>query len=140
MSAAHWASAYVGIPYAEFGHDEQGCNCWGLVVLVYGAAFGIRLPTYHGCYASIEERREIAGLLDNERGSPSWRRVTEARPGDVAVFRRGALETHVGLVIDPGRMLHVTADDQSKIESYTTGAWKHRLTGIYRHTDRIDHP
>ncbi|MFB2595107.1 hypothetical protein ACEYYB_09665 [Paracoccus sp. p4-l81] len=34
-------------------------------------------------------------------------------------------------------MLHVPADSTSRIESYETGQWRHRVTGIWRHVDLI---
>ncbi len=133
----HWANKYVGLPFAEFGAARDGINCWGLVVLVYADELGIVLPTYRESYVSLEERAVIAALVDGERADPVWRPVTSARSFDVVTFRRGTLETHVGIVVSPGLMLHVTADDQAKLEHYTGGQWSHRLTGTYRHVDSL---
>lgn len=133
----HWANKYVGLPFAEFGATRDGINCWGLVVLVYADELGIVLPTYRESYVSLEERAVIAALVDGERADPAWRAVASARAFDVVTFRRGLDGRHIGVVVSPGLMLHVTADDCAKLEHYTTGQWSHRLTGTYRHVDSI---
>ncbi|WP_026784208.1 C40 family peptidase [Pleomorphomonas koreensis] len=133
MIVKSWTNAYVGTPFDRFGASHAGCNCWGLVVLIYAEQLGITLPDYAGAYASPEEQAEVAALVAAERADPAWTRVFDARPLDVLLFRRGHLDTHVGLYVDRGLMLHVTADDCAKLERFETGTWGHRLTGIYRH-------
>lgn len=135
---SHWSNRYVGTPYHEFGHTFEGVHCWGLAVLVYAEELGIALPTYSGCYVSLEEQAQIAALVNGERSDPVWREVAGARTFDLVTFRRGRLETHIGIVVSPGLMLHVTADDQAKIEHYNTGRWQHRLTGTYRHAATME--
>jgi cell wall-associated NlpC family hydrolase len=130
-----WTNAYIGIPFAKFGASRSGLNCWGLIVLVYAEQLGITLPDYAGAYASPEEQAEVAALVGTERANKVWVRKLPPRPFDVLVFRRGRLETHVGLFVDYGLMLHVTADDCAKLERIDTGVWVHRLTGVYRHVN-----
>jgi hypothetical protein len=95
------------------------------------------LPTYLEHYVSLAERATIAALVNGERADPVWRPVAGALTFDGVTFRRGALETHIGIVVSPGLMLHVTADDQAKLEHYTSGQWSHRLTGTYRHAGTV---
>lgn len=128
-----WTNGYVGIPYVPFGRGLEGCDCWGLVVLAYAAELGIVLPDYSDAYASPEEQAEVDALVGRASVEPVWSRIDDPQPLDVLVFRRGRLETHVGLHVDRGRMLHVTADDCAKLERYDVGAWSHRLTGVFRH-------
>lgn len=130
----HWTNTYIGLPYREFGRDRDGVDCWGLPYLVYPAELGISLPSYVGTYTSVEEHAELAHLIGGAAAGEVWHRVEgQPRAFDIAVFRRGRLDTHIGIVVSPGLMLHVAADDQSKLEHYKTGRWEHRLTGIYRH-------
>lgn len=126
-----WANAFVGIPYAPFGRDRLGADCWGLACIVYAEALDITLPDYLG-YGGVEEHAEIDALIAGAEGSPLWQpRSGVARAFDIAVFRRGRLSTHLGIVIRPGVMLHMVDEDRAKAETYTTGRWGNRLVGHF---------
>lgn len=133
----HWSAEFIGTPFAEFGRDRTGCDCWGLARLVYAEALNINLPSYSGQYASAQEHAEISALITDAAHSPVWMLV-DASPDefDIAVFRRGRMDTHVGIIVAPGLMLHMAQEDCAKIERYDQAAWKNRLTGIYRHFKR----
>ena len=111
---------------------SDGLDCWGLFRLIYAEVRGIDLPSYSGLYASAEERREISGLIAGAK--PQWQQVTQAQEFDALTFRRGRHESHIGIVVRPGRMLHITQDKPSCIERYDTGYWANRLTGIWRYS------
>ena len=128
----NWSNRYVGLPWAEHGRECAGCDCWGLACIVYRDELGITLPEYLG-YATVAELAEIAALVAGATASRLWVRQEAARPFDIAVFRRGRLDAHIGIVLQPGLMLHMVEGAQASIESYEAGRWKHRLTGLYRH-------
>lgn len=128
-----WSDQFVGIPQAEHGRSRSGSDCWGLACIIYRETLGIRLPEYLD-YTSTEEHGEIAAVIAGASASPLWRRVLGSeQPFDIAVFRRGRLSTHVGIVIRSGLMIHMLDEDQSKVQTYRDGPWKHRLSGFYRH-------
>lgn len=127
-----WSNAYVGLPYADLGRNWEGCDCWGLLRLVYERELGIQLPAYVGAYASAEERAEIEALVAAEEPTGPWARVTRGRPFDAILFRQGRYRAHVGILIDSGLMLHM-AGEQAKVESWGAPRWRSRLTGLYRH-------
>lgn len=126
----HWSERFIGLAYADLGRTPEGVDCWGLVRLVL-ASQGIDVPCYSGGYASTQERAEIAGLIEGAK--PSWIRSLVPQELDLVTFRRGRLESHVGIVVEPGRMLHVTSGMPSCIESYRDEYWSARLTGFWRH-------
>lgn len=135
MSGA-WSNQFVGLPYAAFGRVRAGCDCWGLACIIYREELGISLPDYLG-YGSVDEHAEIAGLIDGASQSPLWLPVTgTAIAFDIAVFRRGRLSTHVGIVIRHGLMIHMEGEDCAKLADYRGGAWGNRLQGHYRHVER----
>ncbi len=132
-----WSDRFIGIPYSDFGRDRQGCDCWGLACIVYREELGITLPDYLG-YASADEHGEISALISGAATSPLWVPVTGAALAfDIAVFRRGKLSTHLGIVIRHGIMIHMVADDQAKVQGYADGPYKHRFAGHFRHASRI---
>lgn len=131
-----WSNRHIGIPYRELGRSRQGCDCWGLACIVYQEELGITLPEYLG-YASVEEHGEIAALISGATSSPLWLPIEgPAIAFDIAVFRRGRMATHVGVVIRHGVMIHMQDDDCAKVEDYRAGPWRHRLTGHYRWVER----
>lgn len=127
-----WSDDFIGLPHAPLGRSAAGVDCWGLVHFVFGS-IDRPLPSYAGDYASLDERAEIASLIGGAKSSSDWRSVEQPRPFDVLTFRHGRIDGHVGIVVEPGRMLHVTADKPSCIEDYTLPRWACRLTGIWRH-------
>ncbi|TXH82816.1 MAG: phage tail protein [Rhizobium sp.] len=130
---SHWTTSYVGLPYALLGRDRRGADCWGLAVLIYAEQLEIALPHYADGLTSPEEHAELAALINDVASVGPWKPAAYPRAFDIAVFRRGREETHVGIVVSPGLMLHTSADDHSRLEHYGTGRWGNRLAGIYRH-------
>lgn len=130
----HWSTRYLGTPYLDHGRTLGGVDCWGLVTVVYWLDLGIRLPSYAGAYVSTDERAEISAAISENKQIGPWYAVAEPEPYDVAFFRRGPHESHVGIVAIPGLMLHVPYD-HAKVEDYRTGRWGQRLTGFYRHVE-----
>lgn len=137
LAAFHWTVPFIGIPFVEFGRTRSGCDCWGLVRLVYQEELGIDLPDYLGRYASAEERVELQALIAEGKATGPWRPAdvhdVRPQPFDVMVYRRGRLDSHLGLFVEPGVMLHVAAEEHAKLERFSTGQWLNRLSGIYRH-------
>lgn len=131
----HWSAPYVGLPWHEKGRDQAGVSCWGLVLLAYRERFGIELPPYDDRFACSSEAIEIAAIVAGATASAPWRRVPaeDAREMDVAVLRRCGIDSHVGLIAGPWRMLHIVNGQPSCIVSLRESRWEHRLTAIYRH-------
>jgi cell wall-associated NlpC family hydrolase len=134
----HWSAGFIGVPFLARGRDHAGCDCFGLVYLVYRDVLGITLASYVEAYASTEERAEIAALIAGDASAWPWTSVPAGRERefDVALFRRGGLDSHIGIVAARGRMLHVEDGGQSCIETYGNGKWHARLAGFYRHAQR----
>ncbi len=129
-----WSDRFIGIPFSEFGRSRTGCDCWGLVCVIYREELGLRLLEYVGDYSSAEERGEISALISDGAASPLWLPVTgPAIAFDVAVFRRGRLSSHVGVVIRHGVMIHLQGEDCAKVEDYQRGPWRWRFQGHYRY-------
>lgn len=129
-----WVSRYIGIPYLTHGRDYHGCDCWGLLALVWKEQFGVTLPEYLGAGWYHGQRAATVGtdaLAHASRFTP----VTPGleRTGDGVLIRMRGAPIHVGLVITPGVMLHCHEEADACVESYRTALWERRVMGFYRH-------
>lgn len=117
---------YIGLPYQPRG-------CWELVRLFYREEFGIELPGYADEYAKLSraEQREIATLIRAERSE--WQQVVDERRGDAVLLRITGEPSHIGVVVEPGKMLHVFRGNTSCIESYRSPKWARRVDSFWRH-------
>ncbi|OJY25552.1 MAG: phage tail protein [Rhodobacterales bacterium 65-51] len=132
-----WSDRFIGIPHGDLGRDRAGCDCWGLACVIYREELAISLPDYLG-YSSAAEQGEVAALMDGAETSPLWLPVEgPAIAFDIAVFRRGRLRSHVGIVVRHGVMIHMADRRAAVLEPYDNGRWKHRFTGHYRHVDLV---
>lgn len=133
----NWSDSYIGTRFEEFGRSRAGCDCWGLACVVYSNELGISLPQYLGDYASAEEHSEISALIEGAAVSPLWVPVTgPVMPFDIAVFRRGRMSSHLGIVVRAGVMIHMQGEDCAKLADYRSGRWSHRFNGHFRHVSR----
>lgn len=124
-----WIADYIGLPFKEHGRDRNGCDCWGLVCCTYREQLGIELPLY----TDYQHTKDPAISHLIVAGSQLWSGVINPRPFDVAVFNIYGRPMHVGLVVSPGRMLHIERGIDACIQDYTGHAWGKRLEGIYRY-------
>jgi cell wall-associated NlpC family hydrolase len=99
---------------------------------------GIALASYAEETLDAPEREQIAGLVADRTKSP-WVTIESAaaREFDVVIFRRAGLESHVGIVIEPGRMLHIVKPNtESYVDSFASGRWKTKFVACHRHERR----
>ncbi len=134
MSALHWSSAYIGIPWVSQGRDHSGADCYGLARLVLLEQAGIVLSAHVDAAATLQHRPDLASTVDDIASTAPWLPV--AAPGqelDVAVFRLGQLARHIGVIVGAGRMLHVAEDGESCLTRLDESRWQSRFLGLVRH-------
>jgi len=124
-------SKYIGIPFKDHGRDFDGCDCWGLVRLIYQNEYGIFLPRYDTAYTTTKDRISVSNFALRE--AQNWIEVSDKKEGDVILFRVLGLPLHVGLVIDKHYMIHILKGIDSSIEKFESPIWKKRILGVYRH-------
>ena len=128
---------FVGLPYRDKGRGEQ-VDCWGLVVRVFSELRGIALPSYTDSYITADDRVALAALIGGELDP--W---DEIAPGDEQTFdcvlmKEAGYPRHIGVVTQPGMLLHVQRGETSCIERYRHGALRHRVVGFYRYREMRD--
>ena len=131
----HWSRDYVGLPWEFAGRSRDGVDCWGLLWLIYRDVLGIEITSYAQETTDAPEREQIAALMAGELVKSPWLDVQPGneRPFDMVVFRRAGIDSHVGAVVDTGRMLHITHGTESRVERFDQGRWKPKLLAIHRH-------
>lgn len=129
-----WAEGYIGIPYKALGRDRDGCDCWGLLAMVWREQFGRELPDYNNERWTTGANAQTVGS-----GAQEYASQFDAVPmgqedmGDGILLRMRGHPLHVGLVLQRGTMLHTHESADSCIESYDRFSWKNRVIGIYRY-------
>lgn len=133
MSAASWWEEYLDIPFAEGGRTRAGCDCWGLARLVWAEQRGVLLPAWDA-YADLKDRTAIRGLLDDALGS--FRQIDAPAPPALALalFRSAVSVFHVGVMIDPVRMLHIETAAGVWVQPATV--YRERFMGFYLPDDQ----
>lgn len=138
-----WMKKYLRIPYKVRGHDFDGCDCGGLLRLVYKEELGIILPDWEDQYISThrESFRTLDSIFDAQTSTigdfPMRVPLDEVQPFDALVLRIGNARVHTGIVTKKGRFLHVQEGEHANIDDYDGLKWKNRLVGVYRHVSRI---
>lgn len=109
---------YFEIPYKLGGDSKEGCDCWGLVKLVYKEILGLDIPDYSKCYSSLEEAYRV---IEEQRNN--YRKIDGPSIFAIALFRK---RTHCGVVASMKEIFHIdkqygvqlTMIKKLKIESY----------------------
>jgi cell wall-associated NlpC family hydrolase len=115
-------SKLIGIPYKEK-------DCWGIVVEFYKLVFEINLPSY---YDTIPETRDIARSIIYSKLSDfdEIKDVKERKFGDIVLIKLYGIESHIGVYLGEGQMLHTT--DQVGCCIDRIARWEKLIVGVYR--------
>lgn len=129
-----WVSDYIGIPFEDHGRSMSGADCWGLNRLVWREQFDLDVPSFLNEYTDTTDSDDISSAIEREK-SLEWSQVQrdEERLGDGVLIRMRGVPMHVGLVVEPGVMLHIETGVNACIERYDGLKWSKRIVGFYRH-------
>ena len=131
------ARTYLGTPYRHQGSRRGvGCDCLGLVRGVWRELYGEE-PEDPGPYRpDWMARSGDDRLLEAARRHLVPVERVEAKPGDVALFRRrdGAPATHCGILDEAGRLIHAY-EGAAVVSSPMPRAWTRRIAGTFRYPE-----
>lgn len=119
---------YIGIPYLRAGRSSAGCDCYGLVWLLFRDLRGIVMPRYDN--AGDDRAVHSAMIVENRK---NWLEVAVPNVFDVVCFRFNRLVTHMGMMIDETRFLHSWGVLDSVCEDINHICWRHRVDGFFRY-------
>lgn len=113
----------LGTPYSER-------DCYGIVADFYKLHFGIELKSY---YDEIPQNRDIAQkLIYSSLGDFSRVEAEKVEFGDLILIRLYGVDSHIGVYLGNGQMLHSTLHSGCVIDRIVR--WKHLISGFYRVT------
>lgn len=120
---------YIGIPYKKHGSSFGGCDCYGLVRLVYSTELNIKLPDYY--YTSPEDRAGVVTAID--KNIQDWQRIADPAPFEsVILININGWPLHMGFIISETEMLHTLRGHNTALETFTRYKWVTRIEGFYK--------
>ena len=122
---------FVGIPILSKGRTATGCDCYGLVRLIYQQE-GIELPLLLD-YDNTTDRAVMTGMVARQPLLIGFKKVETPQPLDVLVIRQGGWNCHLAVVLDERRMIHSEAGKGSAVELYSRPHIKPRIKEIWRY-------
>lgn len=120
-------SKYVGMRFEKGGRGPESWDCYGLLREFYKVELGIELPLHCG-YSDVMTPDSAEAI---QRGLVDWSPVDTPEPWDAVLFNVDGVANHIGLVIQPGLMLHAAPGKDASIESYKRPYWSARIEGHY---------
>lgn len=125
-----WWNRYIGIPFQSRGRSFNGCDCWGLVVLVYEHELAHPLPSAGHLYLDATSSQQAAAAITQGKALVQAHEVQHPAPLDVVSFK--PRESHIGVVVAPGVMIHCLPTIGVVEESYDEQYWRNRRVAAYR--------
>ena len=124
------ARSYVGVPWRHLGRARTGVDCIGLVLLAARDA-GVDLADPAPYVREPQGTRLLEGILAYAE------RVSEAKAGDVLLFRLGLYGGHVGIASvhpawDVPACLHAYAPRRQVVEQPMDAELRAALIGAFR--------
>jgi len=130
-----WVSRYVGVPFKDQGRTFQGCDCWGLVRLIYLHELKIELPEYGEISAT--DLREVSKYITGNNDIEPWVAIDTPEAFDVVVMRfHGSKHVgHVGVVVDATlpQLIHTERGHDSVVVALGDMRIRNRVVGFRRH-------
>lgn len=110
---------FVNLDYEKDARGYDKVDCYGLCYLYNKDILKKEIPQY----ASYQTDQDNYVRVRNGK----------EKSGDILMFNIMGYPIHVGVVVQPGVMLHIMEDSKSKIESYFCTKWQNRLDSIWRY-------
>lgn len=123
------------VPFVEKGRSFDGWDCWGVICVGLWEVAGVYVPPYTEGYDTTrgsEGCRQLDALISANMADWAPARLPW-RPLDVALFRIAGRPVHVGMMVDPVRVLHAEEKVGTFVERIASPMWVKRLEGVYRH-------
>lgn len=122
---------YLGIPYQHNSSTFKGCDCLGLLRLIYREEYGITLPEY----SNYQERGRLNKPVEAAGLPVAWGFTATEHPkvGDVIMLTNATNHKHIGIISLPGYCLHTTFNGTTLTQYFPT------ITRTFYHHREVNH-
>lgn len=135
---------YVNIPFSHKGRDFNGCDCYGLVWLIFKTERNITLPNFldidYSC--GLEDRDNQIEQQYIKQLKQGW--VSADAPykrWDCLIFytdSRKDIADHIGLYIGDGKFLHTSRKLNDTVVVKLNDFWENRIYDVARWVGDLD--
>lgn len=121
---------FLRIPFSHQGRGMDGADCYGIIMLWYEKALGIKLLDPMKEYPEGPKWRSRSFFIENYH--LQWEKVKTHRKYDVLLFKSldGRVVNHAGIYLGKNKFMHTTQSTGCVIQSLDK--WIHRIEGFYR--------
>lgn len=121
---------FIGIPFKHNGRSFEEIDCIGLVEL-YLNEHNIELTAQDGKQINkkwyLEDPQRLIQGVRNKCNSINY---IDRKKFDIVVFKFSGIASHIGVMINRNKFLHIFEGRKSGISKIKK--WKNKLVGIYR--------
>lgn len=121
---------YSQIPYKDRGRSFDGCDCYGLAILIHRVEYGREISDVF--YPTAENPEAIAELIDTMRPTIGAKIVRWPEEGDLVLMcMRGEL-SHIGVYLGNQMCIHTSRHYGTCCERLDGPRLRGRIEGYYR--------
>ena len=121
---------YIHIPFEDHGRDFDGCDCYGLVRLIYKNEYQKDMPLLIN-YSNSANGKEVEDLIDHSKPLLNAVEIEKPTIGCIAIFNIRGFSMHMGVYIGKNMVLHVMKGTNSLCERLDSYRLRGRLEGFY---------
>jgi cell wall-associated NlpC family hydrolase len=126
-----WVKDYIGIPFLSNGRDKKGCDCYGLVRLVYNNEYGIELPSLTADYSNARNMFQTERLFAENMPVLLAEKLHGPEKKAVAVILERNHPCHLGIYAGDGFLLHTLSGTGSLCQRLSSPDLTGRIEGFY---------
>lgn len=130
-----WWDSYLTIPFESKGRSRDGCDCYGLLRLIYHDRLAVDLPLLSDEYDNTLQRKTMNDLVQERPLLIGFEKSSfdDVKPLDVLVIRHVGFDCHLGIVVSKRWMIHSEAGKGTVIEEFNRPHIRPRVKEVWRY-------
>jgi cell wall-associated NlpC family hydrolase len=123
---------YITIPYARDGRSFKGCDCYGLLILIYRVELGIELKDYK--LASYDDATVAMAMVENYYTQFDEISPEQIKPFDiVSICNNSKTPNHCGVILGKQKFIHSLSGYGCAVSKLKV--WNKRIYNFHRFRD-----